>query len=70
MITSEVGSMEDVCQEVKDLEIVERAELLTGPYDVMALAEADEMTKITGELVEKLRKIDGVEDTVTNIFIE
>lgn len=70
MITSRVGSMKEVYQKVKDLETVERAQMLTGPYDVMALAEADEITKITNELIEKLRMIDGVEDTVTNIYIE
>lgn len=62
--------MRDIYNKIRDIEGVEQVEMLTGPYDIMVLARAEEMTDITKALMEKVRKIEGVEDTVTNVFIE
>lgn len=70
LITTEVGKMKDVQEKIVDLGEIEQVEMLTGPYDIMALARADEMTNITKALMEKIRNLDGVQDTTTNIFIE
>lgn len=70
LITTTVGSMRDIYDKIKSIDGVEQAEMLTGPYDIMAVARAEEMTDITKAIMEKIRKIEGVEDTVTNIFIE
>ena len=70
LITTKVGSMRDIYNRIKDIEGVKQVEMLTGPYDIMVIAEAEEMTDITKALMEKVRKIEGVEDTVTNVFIE
>lgn len=70
MITAKVGTMKDVLETVQELGMVQEAKMLTGPYDVMAIAEADNMSEITKTLVERIRKMEGVEDTVTNVFIE
>lgn len=70
MITTKVGAMKDIHQRIQDMDEVEESAMMTGPYDVMAIARAGEMTDITNTLIEKIRNIDGVEDTITNIFIE
>lgn len=70
LITTTVGSMRDIYDKIKSIDGVEQAEMLTGPYDIMVVARAEEMTDITKAIMEKIRKIEGVEDTVTNIFIE
>lgn len=70
LITTAVGSMRDIYDKIKSIDGVEQAEMLTGPYDIMVVARAEEMTDITKAIMEKIRKIEGVEDTVTNIFIE
>ncbi|KXA89017.1 hypothetical protein AKJ37_01995 [candidate division MSBL1 archaeon SCGC-AAA259I09] len=62
--------MRDIYDKIKSIDGVEQAEMLTGPYDIMVVARAEEMTDITKAIMEKIRKIEGVEDTVTNIFIE
>ncbi len=70
LITAKVGTMKEVLDKIKDLDSITEARMLTGPYDIMAIAEADEMPKITNILVDKIRKLENVEDTVTNVYIE
>lgn len=62
--------MKEVREKIDNLSEIERVEMLTGPYDIMAMAEADEMSDITKTLMEKIRNLEGVQDTTTNIFIE
>ncbi len=70
LITTKVGAMKDIHQKIQSMDEVEESSMMTGPYDIMAVARADEMTDITNALIEKIRDLDGVEDTITNIFIE
>ncbi len=70
LITTEVGSMRDIYEKISEIDGVEQAEMLTGPYDIMVISKSEEMTEITETIMRKIRKIEGVEDTVTNIFIE
>ncbi len=70
LIKSEAGAMEFIRKRLENFEKVREAAMLTGPYDVMAIVDADEMKEITETLVENIRNIVGVEETVTNIVIE
>ncbi|KXB08987.1 hypothetical protein AKJ55_00080 [candidate division MSBL1 archaeon SCGC-AAA382M17] len=70
LISTEVGSMKEVHEKVKKLDQIQDTEMLTGPYDIMAIARAEEMSYITNTLIGKIRDIEGVQDTVTNIFIK
>lgn len=70
LISTEVGSMKEVHEKVKKLDQIQDTEMLTGPYDIMAIARAEEMSHITNTLIGKIRGIEGVQDTVTNIFIK
>lgn len=70
LITADVGKMKEVEQKISSKKEIEQVEMLTGPYDLMALAKTDEMTDITQALIDKIREIDGVQNTTTNIFIE
>lgn len=70
MIVAEVGSMRDVFEEIEGLPMVREAKMLAGPYDIMAVAESDKLSEIMETLIEKIRSIDGVGETVTHIFIE
>jgi len=70
LVTTEVGTMKSIHEEIKNLDKVEETEMLTGPYDIMAVARAEEMTEITNTLIGEIRGLKGVEETTTNIFIE
>lgn len=70
LITTEPGSMIQVAEKIKKIDKVGRMEMLTGPYDVIAIIEDVEMEKLASTLVEKIRNIDGVKETTTNIFLK
>ena len=70
LVTAKIGTMKNIYEELKNMENIEEAEMLTGPYDIMAIARGGKMTEVTQILIEKIRNIEGVEDTVTNVFIE
>lgn len=69
LITTEIGTMEKVLKKVKQMKAVQKANMITGPYDVMAIAQADDISEISNVLMEEIRNIDGVKETVTNVFI-
>ncbi|KXA95396.1 hypothetical protein AKJ40_01020 [candidate division MSBL1 archaeon SCGC-AAA259M10] len=62
-------SPEDILEKVSQLEGVQKAAVITGPYDIAAWVEADSMDKITQTLIEKIRSIEGVKKTVTHMVI-
>lgn len=61
--------MEYVNKRVNKFEKVQEAAMLTGPYDIMVMVEAEGLRDITQTLVGEIRDIVGVEDTVTNIVM-
>lgn len=69
LITAKVGTMKKVHEQIRELEEVEQAEMLTGQYDIMAIAKAENLSDITDTLIEKIRGIKEVKNTVTNVFI-
>lgn len=69
MIITEIRMLRDVFNEVSKLEEVEEAKMILGPYDIMITVKCEE-EEVPESLLTKIRGIDGVNKTVTNIFIE
>ncbi len=69
LVTTDVGVMEEVYETVKAMEKVKKAAMITGPYDIMAIAKADDVKEISKITVTEIRNIDGVKDTITNVVI-
>ncbi len=69
LITTDPGVMVDVCEKIQKMEYIKKVAIITGPHDIMALAEEEDLKKILGMLMNKIREIDGVKDTVTSVFI-
>lgn len=49
---------------------VKSADLTTGEQDVICLLEGDSYKDVLKLIVEKIRKINGVRETVTNLILE
>lgn len=62
--------MKYIRKKVAGLENVKEANMLTGPYDIMAIVESEDIVDITNTLMGKIRDLSGVEETVTNIVID
>lgn len=58
------GLIESVMGELGEMEEVECAAFITGPYDVMAIVDGD-----MHEIITEMRAIEGVKDTTTNVII-
>lgn len=70
LIKTTVGKMREACEKIGNLKNIRSTHMVTGPYDIIAFAEAEEVSAVIGTLMDEVRKIDGVEDTTTCILIE
>lgn len=68
-MTTDPGVMVEVCEKIGKMEHIKKVAIITGPHDIMAMAEGEDLKKILGILMNKIRDIEGVRDTVTNVLI-
>jgi DNA-binding Lrp family transcriptional regulator len=65
LIQTEVGKAAQVADEVRAIDGVVSAEDVTGPYDVIARAEAETMDELGKMVVSRLQMIEGITRTLT-----
>ena len=65
LIQTEVGKATQVADEVGAIGGVVSAEDVTGPYDVIARAEADTVDSLGKMVVSRVQMIDGITRTLT-----
>lgn len=65
LIQTEVGKAAQVAQEISEIDGVERAEDVTGPYDVVVRATANDMDELGRMVVARIQSVDGLDRTVT-----
>ena len=65
LIQTEVGKAAAVATAVAGLPGVTSAEDVTGPYDVIVRAEADDVDQLGQLVVARVQKVDGITRTLT-----
>lgn len=65
LIQTEVGKAAAVATEVASLPGVTSAEDVTGPYDVIVRAEANDVDQLGQLVVARVQKVDGITRTLT-----
>jgi DNA-binding Lrp family transcriptional regulator len=65
LINAEIGSEDEVLNELKNVEGVEEAYCTYGVYDIIAKIKADNMDKLKDILTWKVRKLNNVRSTLT-----
>jgi len=65
LIQTEVGKAAQVADEVRAIAGVAEAEDVTGPYDVIARAEATTVDELGKMVVSRVQMIDGITRTLT-----
>ena len=65
LIQTKVGKGSDVTNEVTQIEGVASAEAVTGPYDVIAYAQARNLDTLSRMVVGQIQEVDGVSRTLT-----
>ena len=65
LIQTDVGKAAQVAQQLKDLKGVVVADGVTGPYDVIARAEAPSVDDLGRMVVRDMQQIEGITRTIT-----
>ena len=65
LIETTVGRARDVLTALRGIENVSGADIITGTYDLIALAEADDMVALVDLVTAQVQNIEGVERTIT-----
>lgn len=70
LIVTATGKPFSVAEEVSEIENVEIAYPVTGPYDVIAYVESEEeLSDELRSIAEEIHAIDGVLETLTSIAV-
>jgi DNA-binding Lrp family transcriptional regulator len=65
LIQTDVGKSQSVTEAARAVKGVLEAESVTGPYDVIALADAKSLRDLSRLVVDRIQEIDGVTRTLT-----
>ena len=65
LVQTEVGKAAQVAKDIIEIEGVQEAEDVTGPYDVIARAEARNLDELGKLVVARVQAIDGITRTLT-----
>ena len=68
LINTEIGSEEEVLNELNKVEGVEEAYCAYGVYDIIVKIKADNMDKLKDIITWKVRKLNNVRSTLTMLF--
>jgi DNA-binding Lrp family transcriptional regulator len=69
LILTEVGKVAHVAQAVSDLDGVQVAEDITGPYDIIAKIQASSLDQLGRLVVSRIQVVDGITRTLTCMVI-
>jgi len=65
LVQVQVGRSAKVTSEIARIESVFSSDVVSGPYDVIALAEAADMDELGKLVVARIQAVDGVTRTLT-----
>ena len=70
LIETAVGKSKEVVASIRKLEGVKSVNIVTGPYDVIAIIEAENLNDIGNLVTGKIHPIAGISRTVTCLAIK
>ncbi|HAS16475.1 MAG TPA: AsnC family transcriptional regulator [Nitrospiraceae bacterium] len=70
LINSEIGKERAVRDSLRKMENVKSADMITGRYDIIALIEGETIKDIFSTIMSRIRSIDGIIRTETNLVID
>ena len=65
LIQTEVGKAAQVAKDILDITGVQQAQAVTGPYDVIVRAEAQNIDELGQLVVARVQAVDGITRTLT-----
>lgn len=65
LIKVKVGKLPDVVKELLAIEEIKELYMVTGPFDLLAILEADKYEELGEAIVDKIHKVKELDDTQT-----
>ncbi|MFC2122262.1 Lrp/AsnC ligand binding domain-containing protein [Bacteroidota bacterium] len=69
LIETTVGRANEVASALNKLERVKSVDIVTGPYDIIAIVEGDTLNDVGDLVTRKIHPIDGMSRTVTCLAV-
>ncbi len=69
LIQTEVGKASHVTREIGQIKGISSVDGVTGPYDVIALLEADDLDHLGTAITDGIQQVDGVQRTTTCLVV-
>ena len=70
LVNAEAGKVEDVVKTLPGIEGVKSVDSVTGPYDAIAIVEADTYEALLGLVPAKIHGLSGIAKTLTCLAVE
>ncbi len=70
MIESEVTRLRDVSEALRAVDGVERVDMVTGPYDAIAVVVGPDLNAIGDMVTSRIHSINGVVRTITCLAVQ
>ena len=68
-IECKVGFTKEVVEGLKQLKGIKSVEMVTGPYDVIAILERDSLHEIGDSITQHIQLVNGITRTVTCLVV-
>jgi DNA-binding Lrp family transcriptional regulator len=69
LVETAVGRTRDVANTLRGLEGIDTVDVVTGPYDIIAVIAGDDMTVVGNLVTEEIHTVQGVVRTVTCVAV-
>ena len=69
LIETTVGKTKDVVNTLNQIKGLKSVDTVTGPYDVIAVIEADDLNEVGDIITGKIHSIEGISRTVTCLAV-
>ena len=70
LIETSVGKSQDVVNTLKEIDEVNMLDVVTGPYDIIAVLEANDLPSIGKILSNQMHRMPGIVKTVTCLSVQ
>ena len=69
LIETAVGKTHDVADALKNMPMMKAVDTVTGPFDIIAIAEADDLPGIGDLITDGMHNVPGIVKTVTCLSV-
>jgi DNA-binding Lrp family transcriptional regulator len=69
LIETAVGKTRDVAGMLREIDGINIVDVVTGPYDIIAVIEGDDMAVVGNVVTERIHTVSGVVRTVTCVAV-